>query len=126
MKKYIIAAVVAVVAFAMAGFAATLTVDGGVIQVGSDDDLTCTDDVSVASYLIETDGVPSSFGVRFADGSFDGCAEGNTVFVKVFNADDTQIGRATSTVGANRFRWATPVPAESIERIEVILEGSSS
>ena len=34
MKKYFIAAMVAIMAFSMAAFAATLNVDGGVVQAG--------------------------------------------------------------------------------------------
>lgn len=47
MKKYFIASVVAVMAFAFAAFAAQLSVDGGVLASGQDNTLTCGNDAVV-------------------------------------------------------------------------------
>lgn len=129
MKKYLIAGVIAVVAFAMAGFAATLNVDGGIIQSGSDDTLTCTSDVQVASYTIE-DG--KSTGVRFAPGSFDGCDDDVSVLVYVYGADGTQkaqgdvnavVGNQTASGLRIKYRGA-PIDPAVIERVQVVLESN--
>lgn len=48
MKKYFIAAAVAVIAFSMAAFAAQLNVDAGVLQAGVDDNLKCADNANVS------------------------------------------------------------------------------
>lgn len=50
MKKYFIAAVVAMVAFAMAAFAASLTVNAATIQAGEDTDVDCVDEANVAAW----------------------------------------------------------------------------
>jgi hypothetical protein len=47
MKKYLIASVVAMMAFAFAAFAASLSVNGGVLQSGVDADLTCAESANV-------------------------------------------------------------------------------
>jgi hypothetical protein len=47
MKKYFIASVVAIMAFAFAAFAATLNVNGGTLQAGMDTDLACFDDAAL-------------------------------------------------------------------------------
>jgi hypothetical protein len=47
MKKYFVAAVVAMMAFAFAAFAASLNVDGGVLQAGVYNDLACAAEVEV-------------------------------------------------------------------------------
>jgi hypothetical protein len=47
MRKYFIASVVAVLAFAFAAFAASLNVDGGVLASGQDNTLTCGNDAVV-------------------------------------------------------------------------------
>jgi hypothetical protein len=47
MKKYIAAGAVAIMVFAFAASAASLSVNGGVLQAGADNDLTCTDDADV-------------------------------------------------------------------------------
>ena len=47
MKKYLAAAVVAVMVFAFSAFAATLNVDGGTLQSGIDRDLTCAESADV-------------------------------------------------------------------------------
>ncbi len=129
MKKYLIAGVVAVVAFAMAGFAATLNVDGGVIQSGSDDSLTCTSDATVASYRID-DG--KSLGVRFAPGTFSGCDDDVSVLVYVYGADGSQVaqGDVNAVVGnaggsglSINYR-SGPIDPAVIERVQVILESN--
>jgi hypothetical protein len=47
MKKYFIASVVAVMAFAFAAFAASLTVNAGTLQAGTDSNLKCADQVDL-------------------------------------------------------------------------------
>jgi hypothetical protein len=47
MKKYLIASMVAVVAFAFAAFAAQLNVNAGPLQAGQDNNLKCGDDAVV-------------------------------------------------------------------------------
>lgn len=50
MRKYFIAGVVGMVAFAMAAFAASLTVNAGTLQAGDDDTLECMDEANVAAW----------------------------------------------------------------------------
>lgn len=81
MRKYFIAGVVAMVAFAMAAFAASLTVDGGTLQAGVDRDLTCTSDAATVSYATPND----------TDGSMDFLVKTFTVtFDEEANCDGKQ------------------------------------
>lgn len=50
MKKYLIASVVAMMAFAFAAFAASLIVNAGTLQAGEDRDLECLDEANVAAW----------------------------------------------------------------------------
>lgn len=53
MKKYLAAAAVAVMVFAFSAFAASLNLDGGVLQAGENTDLTCTDQEVPVRWIID-------------------------------------------------------------------------
>jgi len=134
MKKYLVALGVAVLGFASAAFAATLNLDGGVIQSGKDDDLTCVEDAVVESYVIDKG---ASIGVRFAPNTFDGCVDGSQLHVYAYNGDDA-IARSTAndpsdgdsgkgtSVRWDGFESGPDVDPADIESVQVVVEGPSA
>lgn len=130
MRKYFIAGVVAMVAFAMAAFAATLTVDGGVIQAGSDEDLTCTTTVTVTNYGVETD----DDSVRFAKLSGLEPCVGEKVIIQFMDTSDVEIHKVTDLIEATdldgddlyRVNFPSPYPtAESFGAVNVWIHSGS-
>jgi hypothetical protein len=91
MKKYLVASVVAVAVFAMSAFAASLMVDGGVLQAGTGEIGTCTDNIVVTyadPYRDETDTwVVNSLTLDSRNG--DGC--GNRDFRAVVTSNGTDL-----------------------------------
>src|SRR5690606_8452000 len=87
MKKYFAASAVAIMVFAIAAFAARLNVDAGTLQVGADNDLTCTDGVDVAFTGYEGD-LPGSVG-GFTGAEITGLedCEGAEVYLRIFDGD---------------------------------------
>ena len=79
MKKYLAAAVVAVMVFAFSAFAASLNLDGGVLQAGSDLDLTCTEAATVTYdtpiAAVQGDFRVSAFTVNFDNEAAKDCNE---------------------------------------------------
>jgi hypothetical protein len=134
MKKYFIASMVAVMAFAFAAFAASLTVNGGVLQAGSDTDLTCTDRVEVDFVGFEGDAVDSNgkrVGGGFTTVTLDGLddCEGAFVYTRIFDNEGLEIWRsvpiptaenassqrfADGQIGSYTLYGATPTQAGSI------------
>lgn len=107
MKKYIAAGGVAVVAFAFAASAASLNVDGGVLQSGIDRDLTCSED-AVITYDHHTSYGDSHFNDAWITGVWveldeDCVDEGNIMIVTLEGALDederhTGLGMAVSDI----------------------------
>jgi hypothetical protein len=84
MRKYLIAATVALALFATAAFAASLNVDGTVLQAGQDRDLTCADN-AVVGWSTQTVG-NGEFAVTRITVTFDEDCNGNYGYVAVFSA----------------------------------------
>lgn len=84
MRKYLIAAAVALAVFATAAFAASLNVDGGVLQAGQDSDLTCADN-AVVDWTTQTVGNGQFAATRVTVTFDDGC-DGNYGYVAVFSS----------------------------------------
>lgn len=91
MKKYLIAAAVAVIAFSMAAFAATLNVNGGTVQAGIDTTLACYDD-AIVTYDTGYDQTGAStdekfevlaVNVEFTGAPLGGCGDSNRAHVKI-------------------------------------------
>jgi hypothetical protein len=95
MRKYVIAAVGAVMVFSMAAFAASMNVDGGFLQAGADSGLTCTDDAEV-SY--ETSNDTTGHWIDAVELQFDAACEGGYAIVNGFGpANNNQILSLIST-----------------------------
>jgi hypothetical protein len=84
MKRYLIAAGVALGVFAGAAFAASLNVDGTVLQAGQDRNLTCADN-AVVGWTTQTVG-NGEFAVDRITVTFDGACNGNYAYVAVFKS----------------------------------------
>jgi hypothetical protein len=134
MKRLIIALLVGGAFFgAIYGLAETLNLDGGVIQAGSDTDLTCTSGARVDGWGLETNDGNVYF-VRIHD--IDAGCEGNDLFVKITDGG-TQVREASVTIPADGAAGDndpdagevgakinfSPYPAEDITDIEVFIEG---
>ena len=95
MKKYVAAAVVAVMVFAFAAFAASLNVDGGVLQAGVDDDLTCADTANVTYSHHASEGL---FWVTDVHVSFDEDCDGNTMYLAITDVGGVTVDLAGTSV----------------------------
>jgi len=142
MKRLIVALLVGGVFFgAVYGLAATLNVEGGTIQAGSDVDLQCDEDgVQVLGWGLETNDGKVYF-VRI--GNIDEQCAGNDIFVSITDTG-TEIADGDATIedeatdGADGCTDPTadevctkiPIPggvlAEDITDIEVFIEGASN
>jgi hypothetical protein len=125
MKRFLIASMAGAVVFAVAfGAAAALNVDGGVIQAGTDDTLTCdADGVHVAGWGLESDTGLVSF-VRIGDISSD--CSGDAMFVRLYYDGGSLLasGSADPVVVPVTMVSFTPVPAVDIAKIEIFIEGA--
>lgn len=138
MKKYLAATAVAVMVFAFSAFAAQFTVNAGVLQWGSDTNLTCTENVNVSFSVHEGDagGVLGQSGWRDVIlTGLDGC-EGTTAYVRVFDetreiwrssATDTVTGDSlTIRISTGQYRNGYTFPSNligtaDIERVDVLI-----
>jgi hypothetical protein len=104
-KKYMIAASVALAVFATAAFAASLNVDGTVLQAGQDRDLTCADN-AVVGWTTQTVG-NGEFAVTRITVTFDDGCNGNFGYVAVFSSvgppgGSTQTGFGIGEIADNK------------------------
>lgn len=103
MKKYLIAAAVALGVFATVAFAASLNVDGTVLQAGQDSDLTCADN-AVVGWTTQTVG-NGEFAVDRITVTFDHDCNGNYGYVAVFSSvgpgGSTQTGFGIGQISGN-------------------------
>ena len=95
MKKYLIAAVAALAVFGASAFAASLDVDGSVVQAGTDYDLTCADG-AVVDYVTQTVG-SGQFAVTRVNVTFDPGCEGNFGYLALFSSADPGGSGSTQT-----------------------------
>jgi hypothetical protein len=112
MKKYVAAAAVAVMVFAFSAFAASLNVDGGVLQSGIDRDLTCAETAKVTydhhvaySDPNFNDAYITAVNVEFDDAN-DACV-GSLIFLTIEGANGVS-GMAVDQIvpGVNSFPLA--------------------
>jgi len=125
MKRYLVALTVGAAVFALAfGAAATLSVNGEVIQAGSTQDVVCdSDGVLVDGWGLETDNPAKVYYVRIA-GIAPECA-GADMFVNVTNngTEITEGGPEPITGTTATVDFDTPVPPADITDLEVFIEG---
>lgn len=117
MKRFFVALIAGTAVFSIAfAAAAALSVDGGVLQAGADDTLTCTESVRVDGWVLETDdGNEALKAVRIQ--GFGPCG-GNEVFVRLTDADGNFItgnlepadGNPLSGAPDNEQRFNIPDP----------------
>ena len=136
MKKYLAAAVVAVMVFAFAAFAASLNVGDSVLAAGQGDVGTCSsDDVPVHSWGAEIDSGETQW-VIFDRDDFTDCldSEDHVIFVQVHDEGGTEVGRSGEIsfddipAHAERLRvdFQTPYPlTEDIYEIRVLVHTKS-
>lgn len=127
MKRSVIALMAGALVAAIAVSAATLIVGGGVIQGGTDFDLTCDDQVDVLGWGFESDDGLVYF-VRIGD--VDENCDGATMFVQVHDNGGVLLGNGSvvldsTTVGSGGYSVAldSPVPPQNIGSVNVVIEG---
>lgn len=132
MKRFLIALIAGTAVFAVAfAAAATLSVNGGTIQAGSDDSVVCTNSANVDGWGLETDtGLVGYVRLLY----YPGCA-GNDMFVTITHngtpvadakttLDNTgSTGNLTLTALGAGNTTPTPVLATDITDIHVFIEG---
>jgi len=132
-KRFLVAIMAGAMVFAVAfAAAATLNVNGGTIQAGEDNSVTCTDTASVAGWGYEADdGMVYNVRIFVAND----CA-GNDMFVTVTGAGDTTLdnsgavaltdpGNCTAPGGSicTRVQFDSPLAPADIEDIHIVIEG---
>lgn len=110
---------------AIAVSAATLIVGGGVIQAGTDDDLTCDDQVDVLGWGFESDDGLVYF-VRIGD--VDPACDDATMFVDVLDNGGSSLGKGKveldSTLNPSyKVNLDSPTPPQNIGAVTIVLEG---
>jgi hypothetical protein len=127
MKRSIMALMAGALVAAVAVSAATLIVGGGVIQAGTDGDLTCDDQVDVLGWGFESDDGLVYF-VRIGD--VDPACDGATMFVQVHDngglllADgEASLDSTTVPPGGYSISLDTPTPPQNIGSVTVVIEG---
>lgn len=132
MKRYLIAAAVALAVFAGAAFAATLNVDGGVVQAGQDLTLKCADNAAV-TYGTQTSG-DGQFYVNKITVTFDGACNGYYAYVAPFvyvgpPGGSTQTGFGIDQIAGNQVVFtvnpsATNALVANVNAISVAVKNS--
>jgi hypothetical protein len=128
MRKYLIAGAVAVMVFAFAAFAASLTVNGGTLQAGQTEDLTCTDETNVAFANNWND--PNSAAYQETTflrlNNLGDCDEEDVIRVNVLDESDVMLSGETfsgSDIDTNGvLRVDGPWRIEDIGRVDVFIE----
>jgi hypothetical protein len=131
MKRYLIAAAVALAVFAGAAFAATLNVDGGVVQAGQDLTLSCADN-AVVTYGTQTSG-DGQFYVNKITVTFDGVCNGYFAYVAPFLSvgpgGSSQTGFGIDQIAGNQVVFtvnpsATNAKVANVNAISVMVKSS--
>ncbi|HET8570520.1 MAG TPA: hypothetical protein VFN14_01370 [Candidatus Limnocylindria bacterium] len=122
MKRLLLALIAGATVFTVAfASAATLSVNGNVIQAGVDGNVQC-----------DTDGVDTAYGLETSDNTvryvrienIDPACNGADAFLKVNEATGDAMGPVTIADGKATFHFSSPYPSpESISSIRVWIEG---
>lgn len=120
MKKKLLTAVLGGTAVATMAFASAslLTVDGGTIQAGADSTLYCDTDGVKANWGLETDSNTVN-GVRISD--IDEACGGAEMFIKVNGVARQKL--VLTGAESQSVSFPTPVTPESLESIQIWIEG---
>jgi hypothetical protein len=128
MKKYFIAGALAIIVFAISAFAASLTVNGGVLQAGSGSIEKCTQDIVVTygePYKLEGAWVVDKLTLDTTDGEGCGSREFRAV-VTADGADLSNIVRGQFFGGIAADVQFEPFDAISADGVDVIIWDTSS
>lgn len=119
MKKKLITAVLGGTAVASLAFASAsaLTVNGGVLQVGDDTDLTCDPDGVKVNWGLETDD-NLVYSAQITDIS-DACAGADVVLKTNLHAVDEKEVATADASGSVRVHFDTPLDAQALETVRV-------
>lgn len=125
MKRFLIALMAGAMVFAVAfAAAATLNVNGGTLQYGEDNSLTCTASADVDAWGADAD-TGLTYYVRI---TYDPLCAGNSMFVRVTNASDAVIASVSkepldNTGSTGNLTFTTPLANEAIHDIHILIEG---
>ena len=129
MRKYAIAGLGAVAAFSMSAFAATLVVDGGALQAGVDETLTCTEGASL-KYVTSTSShqdAPSFFIDKVEVHTTDAC-DGNYAFLegRKTSNETTFFGLAEIENGVAVIDLDGYPRADDLNRVDVLIKKATA
>lgn len=124
-RVLVVLALLALLATAAYGSAATLAVNGGSIQAGLDATLYCdSDGVAVAGWGLETDNGKVYY-VKI--GGVDGACVGNSLFIRVEDSSGNKLASGSATIASGvteyKFSFNPAVDAAAIEKLKVWIEG---
>jgi hypothetical protein len=125
-KRFLIALMAGAMVFAVAfAAAATLSVNGGTLQYGEDNLLTCTESANVTGWGAEADDGLTYF-VKI---SYDPACAGSDMFVRITDATHAVIGTVSkaldNTGSTGNLAFTTPLSTEAIADIHILIEGPS-
>lgn len=124
MKKYLIASVVAMMAFAFAAFAASLTVNAGTLQAGEDTNLQCAENATIAWGNTNNSDTGGGFVVQGLSVDFDGACDGKFAYVALGDAD--QEGFGIQEIDGDSVAFTTvPILVEDINYVRVMVKDTN-
>ena len=124
MKRFLIALMAGAMVFAVAfAAAATLSVNGGTLQYGEDNSLTCTDSANVLGWGAELDD-GLTYNVRI---EYDVACEGNDMFVRITDVNGGALAvvkkQPLDATGEVTLSFVTPLATTAIHDIHILIEG---
>lgn len=126
MKRLVMALMAGALVAAVAVSAASLIVGGGVIQGGTDFDLTCDDEVDVLGWGFESDDGLVYF-VRIGDVA--ATCDDADMWVQVYDNGSVLLGKGSATLDAAtnptgyKVYLDAPVPPQNIGSVNIVIEG---
>ena len=128
MKRYLIAALAALVIFPAAAFAASLNVDGSVVQAGTDTDLTCADN-AVVGWTTQTV-FSGEFAVTRVTVDFDAGCDGNYAYVAIFSGPGAQTGFGIGPIAGDQVTFdvdesAVNAEVDNIDMVSVAVKNTN-
>ena len=129
MKKYLAAAVVALMVFAFSAFAASLNVGNSILAAGEGDVTACNDaDLNVVSWGAEVDDFTVN-NVSFDPAGLEGCGDDEVIFVQAHDDDGDEVGRSgelrvgdlSATATRVTVPFQEPVNIEDVYALRVVV-----